>query len=802
MPKRSSMGKIFTLFLTFICMQGYTQINTILQPGNAKSLKKYETGVIISAEHAKMMLIPWSPEIIRVRVVQKEFAEDFSYAVIGKPAGTFTKIVENKDSWVLSTDSLEVIVNKSPLRLKFLDKKGNVRSEDYNDFSITWQGSEGTCYKKLFDDERFIGLGEKTGNLNRRGEKYENWNSDMPAYSQYEDPLYVSVPFFIGIHDSTVYGIFLDNSTRTRFDFGASTDNQFSSFTVPDGKINYYFIGSGSVAGIIKDYTWLTGRMKLPPYWSLGYHQCRWGYYPESEVISLASKFREKKIPCDAIWMDIDYMDEYKIFTWNDEKFPKPSDMISKLKTMDFHLVTIVDPGIKVEPGYSSYDEGVKNDYFIKYPNGKLYVGNVWPGRCHFPDFTKESVRKWWGASFRALTDPGVDGFWNDMNEPSVWGQNIPSIVQFDFDGHPTSINEAHNVYGLNMARGTYEGTKALMNGKRPFVLTRAGYAGIQRYSAVWTGDNEATDDHLMLSARLVNSLGLSGVAFTGPDLGGFMGTPTKELFLRWLSLGIYTPFLRNHSVVDSKDKEPWAFGESAEATAISLLNQRYRLLPYLYSAFYEASRTGMPVARSLAIDYTFDEKVYWYGYQNEYLFGDNILVAPVVSTQQFAKVYLPEGNWYRLSTGEKYIGNSEVIVEAPLDDLPVFAKGSGIIPLQSVIQNTSQKPSPVIELHIYNGTEKNSFLYYEDDGITYKYENGDFYSRLIIFDPLKKEIILDKPEGSRVSKFESFLLIMHDFGDLKSVNVNGKNYAIGKRSEGERSIEFPLEKDRINISY
>ncbi|MCX6251006.1 MAG: glycoside hydrolase family 31 protein [Bacteroidetes bacterium] len=795
------MRRFLFLLLIFSGLSTFGQADRITESGKLTSLIKTANGVEISAEGAKIILTSYSPTIVRVRIVQHLFRDDFSYAVIQKSSPAFNSVSESKDSWILSTDSLNVYIQKNPFRIRFANHQGTSICEDYQDFGVTWQGTEVTCYKKLFPDEKFIGLGEKTGPLDRRGEKYENWNSDIPDYSVIQDPLYVTIPFYMGIHDHITYGIFFDNSFRSRFNFGASTDDLFSSFSASDGEMNYYFFGSSTVANIIKDYTWLTGRMKLPPYWSLGYQQCRWGYYPESEVMSLAQKFRDKKIPCDVIYFDIDYMDSYKIFTWHKIRFPQPKSMIDALKNKGFHVVTIVDPGIKIEKGYSSYEDGITNDYFAKYPDGKLYVGRVWPGRCHFPDFTKESTRKWWGNSFAALIDPGVEGFWNDMNEPSAWGQSIPAIVQFDFDGHHGSMAEAHNIYGLNMSRATFEGTKSLLGGKRPFVLTRAAYAGIQRYSAVWTGDNDASDEHMLLSARLVNSMGLSGIAFTGPDMGGFIGIPSKELFTRWLSLGVYTPFLRNHAVVDSKDKEPWSFGEETERIAIELLNQRYQLLPYIYSAFYEATQSGMPVARSLAIANTFDEKIYWRTYQNEYMFGDNLLIAPVTSDQQFAKVYLPEGEWYRLSSNAKYQGNTEVIVEAPLNDLPVFVKASGIIPMQSVIEYTAQKPSVALELHIYNGKTPSSFTFYEDDGTTYSYENGSYYKRMIIFDPRTKTITLAKSEGSFDSKFSAIHLILHDFSEM-GIKVDEKDYTLKMKSKTEKMVEFPLSLDRVEIRY
>ena len=770
--------------------------------GSFKSMKQVEHGIIITAGNAKVEVLHFSPTIVRIRVNRPELQTDFSYAVIQQPAGNFKEIKDKKDSLVLLTDSLQVIITKNPIRIKFSTLGGTQVSSDYQGFGISWQGTEVTCYKKLFPDEKFIGLGEKTGPLDRRGNAYINWNSDIPGYSYKQDPLYVTIPFYIGIHDNLCYGIFLDNSFQTKFNFGASTDDTFSFFSAVNGELKYYFFGVKNIPGIIRDYTWLTGRMKLPPYWSLGYQQCRWSYYPESEVLELANTFRDKTIPCDVIYLDIHYMDNYKVFTWNKDRFPDPKTMIGKLNAMGFHLVTIIDPGIKIEKGYLNYDDGLKNDCFVKYPDGKLYVGNVWPGRCHFPDFTNPKTREWWGKLFSALTEPGVEGFWNDMNEPSAWGQSIPPIVSFDFDGHHSTLAEAHNVYGLNMARATYEGTRQLLNGKRPFVLTRAAYAGIQRYSSVWTGDNSATEDDLMMAVRMVNSLGVSGVSFTGPDMGGFIGTPTNELFARWMSVGVFTPFLRNHAAINSRRKEPWSFGEETEEIARQWIDKRYRLLPYIYSAFYESTQTGMPVARTLAINYPGEEKIYENEFQNEYLFGGEILVAPVASDKSLCNVYFPSGDWFRMSNDRHYPGKAEAVVDCPLDDMPVFIKAGGIIPLQTVIQNTSEKPSPVLEIHVYNGPMSNTFTYYEDDGITYNYENGQYCRRLISYDPVKKSITIGKTEGTYSSKFTSFRLVLHNFGDLMGVKVNGRDQTLKLKTSKQRFFDTASTNDAIKITY
>jgi alpha-glucosidase len=796
------MKNYFLLLFMACSLQVFSQYNDIIQPGKATQLKKTETGVVIEAENARMMIQHYNANTIRFRLSRIPFPEDFSYAVIQKPAGNFKEVKESSSAWTLTTDSLSIVVNKKPLFVRILNSKGEVLQEDYEGFQVTWQGTEVTAHKRMFADEKFIGLGEKTGPLNRRGEKYENWNSDVPAYLVNHDPLYVSIPFFMGIHDKVTYGIFLDNSYRSKFNFGASTDDLFSSFSAANGELNYYFFGASTIAGIIGDYTFLTGRMKLPPYWSLGYQQSRWSYFPEAEVLTLAQTFRDKKIPCDMIYLDIDYMDAYKIFTWHKERFSDPKGLISKLNGMGFHIATIVDPGIKVEKGYPSYEEGLKDDLFVKYPSGQTYIGSVWPGRCHFPDFTKEATRKWWGGSFSKLIDPGVEGFWNDMNEPAAWGQSIPNTLQFDFDGRKSTMAEAHNIYGLEMSRATYEGTKELLKGKRPFVLTRAAFSGIQRYSAVWTGDNFASDEHMLLSARMVNSMGMSGIPFVGPDLGGFMGDPTKELYERWLSLAIFTPFCRNHSAWDTKSKEPWSFGRDVEKFSIDQISLRYRLLPYIYSAFYQSTVSGLPIAKSLAINYTHDEKVYWWKYMNEFLFGDNFLVAPVSCTQIAAKIYLPAGKWYRFSTNEPYDGSQEVTVDAPLNDLPVFVKASGIIPLQSVIQYTDQKPSEVLELRVYSGNDINTFVYYEDDGKTYDYEKGGYCKREITYEPATKTIQFTKAEGSFSSKFTKVSLNLIHFGDVPVIKVNGKDYTMKLKSKDTWMVEIPLTNGEIEIKY
>ncbi|AHM63316.1 glycoside hydrolase family protein [Flammeovirgaceae bacterium 311] len=715
----------------------------------------------------------YSPSIIRVRMDRQALNEDFSYAVVAEPQQTRVNVSQNDQQLTIRTDSLQVRVQKNPFSIGFFTPDGRVINEDEQGLATSWIGEEVNTYKKMQEGERFIGLGEKTGGLNRRGSAYTNWNTDAFGYGTGQDPIYSTIPFYIGIHGGLNYGIFLDNTYRTNFNFGASND-RFSSFGAEGGEMDYYFIYHTRLADIITSYTALTGRMPMPPLWSLGYQQNRYSYYPETEVMRIAQTLREKKIPADGITLDIHYMDAYKLFTWDDNRFPDPVKMNNRLEEMGFKTTVIVDPGIKIEEGYAAYESGKKAGIFLKYPDGQLYAGQVWPGWTHFPDFTSEAGRAWWREQVKQFADQGIDGLWNDMNEIATWGQAMPSNVLFDYDGHLTTHKEGRNVYGLQMTRASYNGAREAMN-KRPFLLTRAGFAGMQRYTAKWTGDNRSEDSHMLLGIRLLNSLGVSGVSFTGMDIGGFTGNPSVGLYARWIQLGAFTPYFRNHTAVNTKSSEPWAYGEEVTEIARNFINLRYRLLPYLYSGFHESAQTGMPVMRTLAIDYTHEPQVYSSEFENQYFFGEAFMVAPFESTTKFGKIYFPKGKWYDLYTGTVEQGGQEKIHQLAYNKLPVYVKESSIIPMQSLIQSTSETPTDTLTIHVYEGSIANQFVYYEDDGESFDYENGGFYRRLISYDPRKKSISFGEAEGSYKSKFNHIKVVMHGFGEGGRWRLNGK---------------------------
>lgn len=770
--------KLFSILFSLVLMTTatFSQQPVSSSLGNLKKFKKTENGLLIETSFGKAAITVYNSQIIRIRIAKNEFEPDFSYAVAALPLKSNFQIIETEGKMSLITDSLRLDISTNPVRFTFLTIDNRVINQD-DTFGTNWVNEEVTTYKKLMPDEKFIGLGEKTGNLNRRGEAHTNWNTDNPGYQADDDDLYSSFPFYLGVHSGLSYGIFFDNTFRSLFNFGAS-NNRFSSFGAEGGEMNYYFIYSGSVAGILNQYTHLTGRINIPPIWSIGFQQCRWSYFPDNEVLNIARTFREKKIPLDVMYLDIHYMDAYKIFTWHPEKFARPDEMLGKLKDMNVHTTVIVDPGIKVETGYKAWEEGKKENYFIKYPDGQDYTAEVWPGWCNFPDFTKPVVRQWWGNNFAPMIKSGVEGFWTDMNEIASWGGGYtPSLVQLDWDGHTASYRKAKNAYGMQMSRSTYEGTRALMNGKRPLTLTRASYAGAQRYTAIWTGDNVASNAHMLLGCRLINSLGLTGMAFSGVDVGGFIGTASPDLFARWITVGAFSPFFRVHKANNENSSEPWTYGEGIENISRNYISMRYRLLPYLYSAFAEAHRTGLPVNRTLVIENTFDENCWNRQYQNQYMFGPNILIAPVESTKEITKVYLPEGEWYDFLNGTKYIGSQEIMIECPLDKLPVFAKGGSIIPMQTLVQSTSESPSETLFVHVYAGNRNSVYTYYEDDGVTYSYEKGTFVESEMTYDASNKKLnIQPLTSDSYKSKFKKITFVLHGFeNSAKTMKLNGK---------------------------
>jgi len=739
--------------------------------GKVLKWSKTPDGLTGSSDFANFKLTVFETGIVRVQASKFESFESNPYSVVVQPKSIGFDLEEFEDKLILSTSILRVAINLQSFSLAFFDQNGKLLNQD-DSFGVAWIGTEVTAYKKLQPNEKFIGLGEKTGNLNRFGNAYTHWNTDYFAYGVGDDPLYLSIPFYLGVHNQGHYGIFLDNTHKSLFNFGAS-NNRFASFSAEDGDMDYYFFHYPSISEIITAYTWLTGRMQMPPKWALGFQQCRYSYYPESEVYAVAQAFRDKKMPADVIYLDIHHMEAYKVFTFDGEKFPNPKALIARLKEKGFKVVVILDPGIKTEESYSPFREGLEQGLFVNYPDGKTYEAQVWPGWCAFPDFTKPATRSWWEEKMAFYTEAGVDGFWTDMNEPASWGQCTPNLLEFDFDGEKASHRKARNIFGMQMARSTQAGACKQAPKKRPFVLTRSGFAGIQRYAAAWTGDNVASEEHMLAGIRLVNSLGMSGVSFAGYDVGGFAGEASKGLFARWMSIAAFSPLYRAHSMINTKDAEPWAFGEEVEEISRNYLNFRYSLLPTIYSAFHQSTHNGLPLAASLVIHFPQDEAIYQTAFQNEYLFCDSFLVAPVESFREISKVYLPQGEWYYLYTDQKHQGGQVIYQDSPLNYLPVYVQAGKIFAQQSPTQHTGMAPDSTLNLHLYRGSTGSTYIHYEDAGEGLDYLDGEFFSREIQYQPENGSLKIEQAKGQQSSQYAKIRLFFHGFESLNPL-LNG----------------------------
>jgi alpha-glucosidase len=777
------MKKLITiLFLSILFFMNQTEAKFIYL-GDVVSYKKYNDRVEFQLTNAKFNLYVIDNNVVRFRYNNRdEFSPAPSYSVIYESKKNIPFTFEDKGKFFqLSTDDLIVKITKTPCRASIFDKDLNLLNEDEHDFGVSFDGHEVRCFKTLFDDERFFGLGEKSDQLSKRGNQYTMWNTDFPQYTKRTDPLYVSIPFFIGERkypgdsQNKCYGIFFDNTYKSYFNMGAS-NNRFYWFGAEGGEMDYYFIYGPGMKRVISSYTMLTGRIQLPPEWALGYQQSKWSYYPESTVRRIARTFRDKKIPCDVIYLDIDYMDGYRVFTWNKNRFPNPDKMLADLKSEGFKIVPIIDPGVKVDTTYFAAKEGVKKNLFVKYPDGKFYEGEVWPSWAYFPDFTKQETRDWWAKKLSVLLNEGVEGFWNDMNEPSVWGQAFPDIIQFNDNGYSANHKKIHNVYALDMVKAGMECVEKYSPDKRHFLLTRSGFAGTQRYSAVWTGDNSSTNEDLKLACIMPQNMGISGLSFVGSDVGGFVGDPTPNLYIRWMELGSFTPFFRGHSAINQPDKEPWAFGNEVESDVREMIDLRYKLLPFLYNEFYNSTQTGLPIMRSMFLNNQNDDECYKAKSQYQFMIGENLLVAPVLNDYDtFKELYLPEGKWIDWRTNKIYDGKKWIIVNAPINQIPLFIKEGGIIPMQEVQQFVGEKKIDELELVIYP-SDQSEYSIYEDDGISFDYKKGKYSITNVTSSKQndKIEIRISQTKNDFDLHRKDYLLKILDVSAIKQLVLNG----------------------------
>jgi len=710
--------------------------------------KALPNGVEVRSGNMLLHVIALREDVLRVREAEDgKLPEDASWAVPPLIRHQEVNVIPetDSDSAGFHTQALRVRIERKTLRLSIRDLQGNLLQEDAAGWPTEFHGNTFRVYKEMPPDEHYFGLGDKAGSLDRRGQSFRLWNTDAFLFQESTDPIYKSIPFFMTMRRGRSTGIFLDNTWSTSFDFGRIERNKYS-FGAEGGPIDYYVFYGPDPKQVVRTYAWLTGLPPLPPLWSLGFQQSRFSYGTESRVREIAARLRSDRIPADVLYLDIDFQKDNRPFTVDPARFPHFEQMLSDLKREQFHVVAITDLHIaRIAEGYLPYDSGVAGDHFVKNPDGSIYVGDVWPGPSVFPDFTQQASRAWWGTLYKGFVSDGVAGFWNDMNEPSVFHTDnltMPDNVQHridepGFQARTASHLEIHNVYGMENSRATYEGLRELQPDLRPFVLTRATYAGGQRYAATWTGDDTSSWNHLRLTTPMLLNLGLSGFGLSGADVG-FIGTPGPELLTRWTELATFQPIDRNHANKGSGDKEVWVHGPEQEAIRRRYIEERYRLMPYMYTLVEELTRTGLPIVRPLFLEFPAanDLKPLDVDAGNEFLLGPDLLVAPPPFPEQpdAYDLYLPAGVWYDYWTGEKIqrgtSGNSDqsanLRIQPKLEILPVFVREGTILPLQPLVQSTEETPRGPLTLRVYPGKDCRGSLYL-DDGKTLAYTRGEF---------------------------------------------------------------------------
>lgn len=776
----------------------------IYPPSIVDALKEKQHVDFIAESGFCLRIYIIAQDIIRFRyAIEGIFEEDFTYSItkLYKSTDTYYQLTDDKDEYILETAKLIVRIKKSNFKKEILDHTGLSILNDEKGFH--WEENEhygGQIVKQshhITGSEHFYGLGDKTEHPNLRGKRFLNWCSDVYGFDKGSDPLYKSIPFFIGLHSDTAYGIFFDNSFRTHFDFG-SERKSVSSFWADGGEMNYYFIYGPEMREVCEKYVKLTGMPDMPPLWTLGYHQCKWSYYPESKVIEITNKFREEKIPCDAIYLDIDYMEGFRCFTWDKDKFPNPESMVKDLQDKGFKTVVIIDPGIKVDPNYFVFAQGMEYNYFCRRADGPIFKGKVWPGDCYFPDFTNPKVRKWWSGLFEdMISNTGVRGVWNDMNEPAVFevpSKTFPLDVRHDYDGHPCSHRKAHNVYGMQMARATFKGVKKYLKEKnlRPFVITRSAFSGTQRYTSAWTGDNKASWEHIWLANVQCQRLSISGFSFVGSDVGGFIDHPTPELYVRYIQLATFHVFFRTHSSGDHGDQEPWSFGAKALAIVRKYIELRYKLLPYFYTAFYQYVKRGTPILRPLVMYDQYDTETH--NRADEFLHGDHILTCPILEPNSRGRyLYLPKGKWYFFWDDKKYDGGEELWLSVTLENSPIFIRAGAVIPMQAAMQYVGEKQIDTLDLHVYFGENETLSLLYEDAGDGYEYEVGVYNEKLFIVSGTTHSIHIHQDiKGHYNPTYKQYKIIIRglEFEPLK-VSLNGSEVEIKSLTKKEKTVEL-----------
>jgi alpha-glucosidase len=723
---------------------------------------------------------------------------------------------ESEEELTLSTTAATARITLHPLRVGFADASGRAFAADDEELGMGVVEIPGAdvfseplgrpvrLYKKREAGERYFGCGERTSGLEKTGSHQVFYNVDPPiGHTASFNNLYTSIPFTLSMTNGVAHGLLFDNTHRVEFDL-ALEDERRAYYGAEGGNVVYYVFCGPTPRDVVGRYTELTGRTPMPPLWSLGNQQCRYSYMDEAEVREVARGFRERDIPCDVIYLDIHYMDGFRVFTWDNDRFPDPEKLASDLRKQGFRVVTIVDPGVKADENYPVYVEGRERDLYCKTQDGAEYHNVVWPGICAFPDFTNPETREWWGENHKVLTDAGVAGIWCDMNEPALFvprGATMPDDVVHPGGGEPRWHAQIHNTYGSLMARSAREGLLGLRPDERPFVITRAGYAGLQRHALQWTGDNSSWWEHLWMSMPQLQNLALSGVAWAGVDVGGFWGDTTGELLARWTEFGVFQPFCRNHTAIGTRRQEPWTFGEPYESVCRDMIKLRQRLLPYLYTLFEECHRTGAPILRPLLFEYPEDETTY--NADDEFLLGDALLIAPITRPGiEHRHVYLPQGTWFHFWNGDRFDGPAHILAHAPLGEPAIYVRANTPIPMGPDANHTGEKPTDPLTLGIHPAEGTGECALYEDAGDGFGYENGEYARRILSCDTSydRVTIRLGEREGSYSPERREVIMELRGIEAAQSVLVDDVEREPGYAESGALTVSLGEETGAVTV--
>lgn len=781
---------ILFLILLTVNGQSFAQSSRFQFSGNYVSHQAIDHVVEIVHDRGKVKIDYLSGIGFRVRYGRSDLGSVFySNAVDQHGAATVRPELRDDPRAIHLTVGDDVImVQKQPLRITFQHRNGTVWSKE--SFGAGLMGDRVAHVMSKPDGEHYFGLGEKSTEFNRTGKTFTQWNTDVTSFRFNTDPMSKSIPFFMGLREGRAWGIFYDNTWRSEIDLGAQL-NTHIGFYADGGELRFYLFSGPTLGDVVQKYTLLTGRSTMPPIWALGVQVVGLGQITEPEVYNIANEYRAKKIPLDAIHLNRTHTSEYRSFTWDGAKFPNADAVVLEMGKRGINIVQSIDPGIKDDAFFDVRNEGITKDVYIKYPDGTNLSGDTWAGRSLFPDFSKPVTREWWGALHQRGIGDGVSGFILTMNEPRMFtGNTLAAVSEYDNEGRGAGQLEMHNQYALLMAKASYEGLRKAAPDKRTFLKSRSGFAGIQRYASVWNGLSSNNWDEIGITLPMILGAGISGVPGAGMRVGGVGQKIDADLYARSLQLASVMPRLELNSHHEQVVADPWTHGGAWERGNLAFLNMRYRLIPAIYTAWWQHTRTGAPILRPLVWNWPNLTDVVQI--EDQFMLGDHVMVAPVLKPGVSERsVYLPEGLWYKYHTREKVMGGIRLVESAPsigslpttieetmlLRSMPMYARAGAVVAEREAMEFVGQKPIRELQLQVFAGGNQTSYLY-EDDGSTYAHERGRYRALTFMTEAYRGGFrIRVTSEGQYDDASIRFSYLIHGL-DRKPdrITVNGRN--------------------------